>query len=80
MYVLSYTVSKIRTSCRNMGNNISSSIIPPPLSLNDCIVNGDLDLLRYYMYKRRRRIQSLQRTALDEIVKVKRKFCDDCRR
>ena len=36
----------------NMGNNISTSIIPPPMSLSDTLINGKLDLMRYYMHKR----------------------------
>ena len=59
-----------------MGNN-TSSMIPPPLSLNDCIVNVYLDPIMYYTYNRRGRIKLQQRTALDEIVKVKRKWYDD---
>ena len=60
-----------------MGNDISSSIIPPPLSLHDCLVDGELDLMRYYMYKRRVRRQSLQSTGLHEIINRKRKWCYD---
>ena len=56
-----------------MGNDISRSIIPPPLSINDCVVDGELDLMRYYMYKRRQRIQLIQSTQLKEIVNLKRK-------
>ena len=55
----------------------TSSIIPPPLSLNDCIVNGDLDHMRYYTYTCKRILQSQRRIALDEVVKVKRKWCVD---
>ena len=60
-----------------MGNNISSSIIPPPLSLNDCLVDGELDLMWYYMYKMRLIKQSFQSTALHDIIRLKRKRCYD---
>ena len=60
-----------------MGNDISSSIIPPPLSINDCVVDGELDLMRYYMYKRRLRTQLLQSTQLKKIVNHKRKRHDN---
>ena len=56
-----------------MGNDLSSSIVPPPLSVNDCIVNGELDLMRYYMYKRKLRRKISQYTGLNEIVNRKRK-------
>ena len=60
-----------------MGNDRSLSIIPPPLSLNDYLVDGELDLMRYYMYKMRVRKQSFQSTALHDIVHLKRKrWCD----
>ena len=56
-----------------MGNDISLSITPQPLSVNDCFINGELDLIRYYMYKRRLRRQLLRHTQLKEIVNHKRK-------
>lgn len=59
-----------------MGNDLSSSIIPPPLSVNDCIVSGELDIMRYYMYKRRLRRRLSQYTGLKEIVNHKRKRVD----
>ena len=56
-----------------MGNDLSSSIVPPPLSVNDCIVNGELDFMRYYMYKRKLRRKLSQYTGLKEIGNHKRK-------
>ena len=36
-----------------MGQNISKSISPPPLTLQHCLVDGELDLARYVYFKRR---------------------------
>ena len=60
-----------------MGNDISQSTIPPPTSINDCVVDGELDLMQYYIYKRRNRRQLLQSTQLNEIVNHKRKWYED---
>ena len=35
-----------------MGQDISKSITPPPLSLQDCVYNGELDIARYTHYRR----------------------------
>ena len=56
-----------------MGNDLSSSITPPPLSLNDCVVDGELDIARYYIYKRRVRRETNQNAALNAIIYRKRK-------
>ena len=36
-----------------MGQDISKSITPPPLTLQDCLTNGQIDLPRYLYYRRR---------------------------
>ena len=36
-----------------MGQDISKSLNPPPLSLQDCLVNGKFDLTRYVYYRRK---------------------------
>ena len=36
-----------------MGQSISSSITPPPLTLQDCFVDGQIDIARYLYYRRR---------------------------
>jgi hypothetical protein len=36
-----------------MGQDISKSYIPPPLSLRDCYVDGEIDLVRYRLYRKR---------------------------
>ena len=60
-----------------MGQNISKSITPPPLTLDDCLINGKVDLSRYYFYKRRRNEMD---DSLDVLVmtmfRKKRKFDD----
>jgi len=35
-----------------MGQNVSKSLIPPPLTLQDCLVNGKVDLARSIYYRR----------------------------
>ena len=35
-----------------MGQDISKSITPPPLSLTDCMVNGKIDIPQYKYYRR----------------------------
>ena len=56
-----------------MGNDLSSSITPPPLSLNDCVVDGELDIARYYIYKRRVRRETNQNSAMNALIHRKRK-------
>jgi hypothetical protein len=36
-----------------MGHTISKAYTPPPLSLRDCLVNGQIDLARYRVYSKR---------------------------
>ena len=36
-----------------MGQEISQSYTPPPLTLRDCIIDGQIDLTRYRLYARR---------------------------
>ena len=35
-----------------MGTNLSKDITPPPLTLQDCLVNGTISLSRYYYYRK----------------------------
>ena len=35
-----------------MGQDLSKSIVPPPLSFQDCLTNGEIDPVRYIMYRR----------------------------
>ena len=59
-----------------MGNEISSSI-PPSLSLSDTLIDGDLDLTRYYMHKRNLRLKEFQRTSLNALIHRKRKIMNN---
>ena len=54
-----------------MRNDVSSSITPPPLSLQECTVDGELDLLRYYIYRRRIKKKLLQSSSLQQFIKMK---------
>ena len=36
-----------------MGNDISTDLTPPPLKLHDCVVDGKINLAKYYYYRRR---------------------------
>ena len=36
-----------------MGQNISSSYTPPPISLHDCLIDGQIDLAKYRIYSKR---------------------------
>ena len=38
---------------QTMGTNIATASPPPPLTLQDCVVNGEIHLARYYYYRRR---------------------------
>ena len=35
-----------------MGQELSTAITPPPLTLRDCLVNGRIDITRYFYYRR----------------------------
>ena len=37
----------------DMIGDVSKSIIPPPLSLTDCLFDGQIDPIRYLFYQRR---------------------------
>jgi hypothetical protein len=36
-----------------MGQDISKSYLPPPVSLRDCYVDGEIDLVRYWLFWQR---------------------------
>ena len=56
-----------------MGYQITSSISTIPSSLHDCFVNGEVDIYRYWTYKRRKRRKMNNLLILDSIVKKTRK-------
>ena len=43
-----------------MGQDVSKSITPPPLSLQDCLINGQIDIIRYIYY----------RSKIDDMIKI----------
>ena len=57
-----------------MGQDISKSITPPPLSFQDCFYNGEVDVARYTHY--RRQLQDQQHHA-HFIAQIKRKHLSD---
>ena len=38
-----------------MGQDISKAYTPPPLSLRDCLVDGQINLAKYMVYKKRKK-------------------------
>ena len=57
---------------QSMGNNIAKSIIPPPLSLQACLVDGRLDIARYLYYRRRQEWINNSSKALFQINKKRK--------
>ena len=52
-----------------MGFDIASYLEPPPISITDCLVNGEIDIHRYRMYKRRKLRKELQSNILNSIIR-----------
>ena len=57
-----------------MGANFSSDITPPPLTLRDCIIDGRVNISRYYYYRRRLDAINKSNSYLQRTRKTKRKF------
>lgn len=55
-----------------MGQNMSKSYTPPPLSLRDCIVNGTIDITLYRLCSRRQYDDEYDGQNFS--TKLKRKF------
>ena len=51
---------------------MSSSTLPPPLSLRDCYVDGSLDVIRYFAFSRKRRQTNHSRVLLQAIIDKRR--------
>ena len=51
-----------------MGNDISVSITPTPLSLSNMLIDGELDLAHYYIYKRKVQMKEFQTHRLSEML------------
>ena len=56
-----------------MVDQITISIYAIPLSLRNCFVNGEVDIYRYCIFKRRKRGKINNSLVLDSIVKKTRK-------
>ena len=60
-----------------MGQDISKSLSPPPLSLQDCIVDGRIDLTRYFFITRQLDEQQKElEIYFNSLQNKKRKFDD----
>ena len=57
-----------------MGQDISKSITPPPLTLTDCLVNGQIDTVRYTYYRRRKDDIQNSNYIISNITSKKRIF------
>ena len=62
-----------------MGQSISSSIIPPPLTLQDCFVDGQIDIARYLYYRRRSDYISLSCVERRKRLRRRRMQCSTVR-
>ena len=54
-----------------MGQNVSKDTRPPPLTFRDCLVKGQLDLSRYYSYRRRLHVLMVGNNRM--VTKAKKK-------
>ena len=57
-----------------MGQDISKSITPPPLTLTDCLVNGQIDTVRYTYYRQRKDDIQNSNYIISNITSKKRIF------
>ena len=55
-----------------MIEDISNSIVPPPLSLTDCLFDGQIDPIRYLFYQRRCSDLSYSQDICAAIIKKER--------
>ena len=56
-----------------MGSNLSKSITPPPISFQDCLINGNVDIARYLYYCRKKDDFWLnKKRKYKEVFKVKK--------
>ena len=49
--------------------DIASYLEPPPISITDCLVNGEIDIHRYWMYQRGKRRKDIQSNILNSIIR-----------
>ena len=57
-----------------MGQNVSKSLIPPPLTLQDCLVNGKVDLARSIYYRRQQDYIVVDNLIVANAIQKKRKL------
>ena len=57
-----------------MGQDISKSITPPPLTLHHCFVDGKIDIPRYLYYRRKLDDQIELSQSISNRLNTKRKF------
>ena len=57
-----------------MGQNVSKSLIPPPLTLQDCLVNGKVDLARSIYYRRQQDYIVVDNLIVANAIRKKRKL------
>ena len=62
-----------------MGQDISTSLNPPPLSLQDCLVGGKFNVTRYMYYRRKMDIFNDDVLFQPFPSPKKRKFQDHCK-
>ena len=60
-----------------MGHDISKDITPPPLTLQDCLVDGHMNLPCYFYYRRCMDYHSDNRDRISIRYRKKRKFKED---
>ena len=48
--------------------DITSYLDPPPISIHDCLVNGEIDIHRYWMYQRQKQRKDQQLKTLKSII------------
>ena len=61
-----------------MGQDISKNLYPPSLSFQQCFVDGEFSIQRYYFYRRRRDIEEEDFKLKMKLFQIrsKRKFQD----
>ena len=59
-----------------MSLNVSKSLSPPPLLLQDCFVNGQVDLVRYIYYRRKQECIDVDNLIVANAIGKKRKLAN----
>ena len=56
-----------------MGQEISKSFVPPPITFQQCFVNDEFSLPRYILYRRNRDLEDDQFKRMMDIFSARRK-------